>query len=517
MSQKYLLGIDNGTTVTKAALFDLQGRTLAVGSSQEVKVVHPQPGWAEQNMDEIWQATATAIRQCLEQAKIDPAEVAGLSFSGHGGGVWLLDEAGRPVRNAIIWLDGRAKPYLDRWTEDGRFTQIYDESGWSLFPGIGPCAIFPWLMDHEPDSLDKARVNLSSKDWVKYCLTGEFSVDLTMASIAHMNFKTRDYSEQVMELTGISRYRSLFSPIVAPWEVAGYVTAKAAGQTGLKQGTPVAAGAWDGTSSALGAGSVGVGEAASVIGTSGVHVVVSDKADLDPDRIYSLMYHTVPDHYIKNSLSMLGAGNLNWFEREFCLAEREEAQERGGSVYDVINEEVANIPIGAGGIIYLPFLQGERAPFVLPEARGVFFGLGDWHKRGHLLRAVYEGVALSMRHNYEAMQRGAALKTTYLTGGGSNSAVWCQIMADCTGNMMRIASGAELGARGAAINAGVAVGLFPDHKTAVQQMVGIEREYTPQLDHKARYDKLFKLYTDLIQAVWPLWKQSWQVGVADWK
>lgn len=517
MGDKYLLGIDNGTTVTKAALFDLEGRTIAVGSSKEVKVSHPEPGWAEQSMDELWQATVVAIRQCLEQAGVDPVAIAGLSFSGHGGGVWLLDENGRPVRNAIIWLDARAKPYLDQWAADGRADQLYDESGWNLFPGIGPCAIFPWLMEHEPESLERAAVNLTSKDWVKYCLTGELNTDLTMASIAHMSYQTKDYSDRILELTGISRYRPLFSPIVAPWEVAGHITAKAAAETGLVEGTPVAAGCWDGTSSALGAGAVAEGEAASVIGTSGVHLVVANKPDLDPDRVYSLMYHTVPGLYAKNSLSMLAAGNLNWFEREFCLAEKEEGEKRGVSIYQVINEEVAGVPVGAGGILYLPFLQGERAPFVLPEARGVFFGLGDWHNRAHLLRALYEGVALSMRDNYTAMQKGAPLKTTYLTGGGSASEVWCQIMADCTGNTMRISSGEELGARGAAINAGVAVGLFPNHKSAVEQMVGIEREYTPDTNVKARYDTLYRLYTGLIKAVWPLWKQMDEAGVADWK
>jgi sugar (pentulose or hexulose) kinase len=259
-----------------------------------------------------------------------------------------------------------------------------------------------------------------------------------------------------------------------------------------------------------------VGEAASVIGTAGVHVVVSDKPDLDQERVYSLMYHTVPDRYIKNSLSMLAAGNLNWFEREFCLAEQQEADKQGVSIYDVINKEVAEAPIGAGGVIYLPFLQGERAPFVLPEARGLFFGLGDWHKRSHLLRALYEGVALSMRDNYTAMQKGDPLKTTYLTGGGSASEVWCQIMANCTGNVMRVSAGEELGARGAAINAGVAVGLFSDHKAAVQQMVDIKREYEPEAEKKARYDELYELYRDLIKAVWPIWKQSGEIGVANW-
>jgi sugar (pentulose or hexulose) kinase len=149
MSEKYLLGIDNGTTVTKAALFDLHGREVAIGS-QEVGVSHPEPGWAEQSMSDLWQATVRAIRQCLNQSAVDPAAIVGISLSGHGGGVWLLDAEGQPVRDAIIWLDGRAKPYLDRWVADGRFAELYDAGGWTLFAGIGACTIFPWLMEHEP-------------------------------------------------------------------------------------------------------------------------------------------------------------------------------------------------------------------------------------------------------------------------------------------------------------------------------------------------------------------------------
>lgn len=519
----YLLGIDNGTTVTKAALFDLEGREVAVGS-REVAVRHPEAGWAEQSMAEIWEATVAAVRQCLAKAQIHPKAIQGISLSGHGGGVWLIDAQGRPLHDAIIWLDGRAKPYLDRWEAEGKLDELYDECGWRLFPGIGACTIFPWLMDHRPELLEQAAYNLWSKDWVKFRLTGELNTDQTMASIAHMNYATGSYSQRVLELTGIENYRHLFPPIVPSWEIAGRVTAEAATQTGLAEGTPVASGAWDGASSTLGAGAIAAGEAATVIGTAGIHAIVSAAPQKDPERVYSLMYHTVPDHWLKNSLTMLAAGNFNWFLETFCLAEKEAAAERGVSVYEVVDEEVASVPVGAGGVLYLPFLQGERAPFVKPEARGVFFGLGDWHGRPHLLRAIFEGVALSTRDNYQAMQarpepgrrEGQPLETTYLTGGGSRSPVWCQILADCTGNIMRVPEGVELGARGAAINAGVAAGIFRDHAEAVARMVRIEREYTPDPQRAERYAQLYELYRELIQASWNLWERLWALDVAHW-
>lgn len=517
MGDEYLLGIDNGTTVIKAALFDLDGREVAVGRGHEVEIAHPQAGHAEESMEEIWQATVEAVRACLEAAKVDAKSIAGISLSGHGGGVYLLDADGRPVRNAVIWLDGRAAPYLERWSAEGTMAQIYDACGWSVFPGIGACTLFPWLMEHEPESLDRARINLTSKDWVKYRLTGALSTDHTMASIGHIDYATGDYSEKVFELCGIEDYRHLFPPIVKSWEIAGEVTKDAAEETGLVAGTPVAGGAWDGTCSTLGSGCIEVGEAASVIGTAGVHVAVSDRPELDPDRNYSLMYHTVPDRYVKNSLPMLAIGNLNWFEREFLVPERREAESSSENFYELIYRRAVEIPIGSGGIIYLPFLQGERAPFVKPEARGVFFGLTDWHTRAHLLRALLEGIALSTKDSYVCMQKGGRyLETTYLTGGGSRSPVLRQMLADCTQATMKVPVGTELGARGAAINAGVAVALFSDHAEAVRRMVQIEGEYAPDPQRGARYDELYRLYRDLIQALWGPWERSAKLGAASW-
>jgi sugar (pentulose or hexulose) kinase len=468
-------------------------------------------------MEAIWGATVDAIQACLKEADVDPKSIAGTSLSGHGGGVYLLDKDGQPVHEAIIWLDGRAAPYIEKWTEEGRMAEIYDAGGWSIFPGIGPCTIFPWFIENDPNTLKKAAVNLTSKDWVKYRLTGELGTDHTMASIAHIDYETGEYSDRVMELCGIGEYRDLFPPIQKSWEVAGTITKAAAEETGLAEGTPVAAGAWDGTCSTLGSGCIEVGEAASVIGTAGVHVAVSDQPDLDPDRNYSLMYHTVPDRYVKNSLPMLAIGNLNWFEKEFLIPEKEEAETAGTNFYELIYSKAAEIPIGAGGILYLPFLQGERAPFVKPEARGVFFGLTDWHTRAHLLRALLEGIAFSTKDSYECMQKGGGrLERTYLTGGGSRSPILRQLLADCTGATMRVPVGTELGARGAAINAGVAVEIFSDHADAVQRMVQIESEYVPNTEVLARYDEVFVLYKDLIQAVWGMWEQNAKLGAASW-
>jgi len=517
MKQIYLLGIDNGTTTTKATIYDIEGNEIASASSREVKTIHPEPGWAEQSMEEIWQATVSAIRAVLESSRVLPGEIASISLSGHGGGVWLLDKNGKPVRNAIIWLDGRAKPILDLWGQHGLLPKLYDLSGWNLFAGMGPVTIFPWLMEHEPESLRNAHVNLTSKDWVKYCLTGVFSSDYSMASVGLIDFETLEYSTELLELAGIQEHKHLLADLSPAWKVAGQVTKNAADITGLKEGTPVSGGAFDGACSTLGAGCYNVGQASSNIATAGVHAVLSAKPELDDERIYSLMCHTVPGVFYKTSMTMVAAGNLDWFEREFCEVEREAAQKRGISSYEVINEEIAAIPIGSGGIVYLPFLQGERAPFVKPEARGLFFGLGDWHTRVHLAKAVFEGVALSSRHNIDAMIKTGRLDTLFVSGGGSKSSIWCQIIADCVGSRIIVPAGGDAGSRGAAINAGVAVGVFKDHGEGVSKMVKITREYNPDANNMQKYDQIYKLYTHLIDAAWPLWEESSKAGIESWE
>jgi sugar (pentulose or hexulose) kinase len=516
MNKRYLLGIDNGTTTTKATLFEADGTEVAVSSGKDVATVHPAPGWAEQDMLEVWQATAAAIRNVIEKSNINPDDVAGVSSSGHGGGVWLVDEAGNPVRPAIIWLDVRAKPYLDQWGEQGLLSRFYDKSGWNLFAGIGPVTIFPWLLEHEPESLERAHTNLTSKDWVKFCLTGELSTDTSMASIALLDFGSMQYSDDLLRLAGIEAHKHLLPPLVPAWEVAGQVSKAAAELTGLREGTPVAGGGFDGACSALGAGAFASGQACCNIATAGVHVVLASEPILDTERVYSLMAHTVPDIFYKTSMAQLAAGNLDWFVREFCAAEKSDAEQRGTGIYDVIGEEVAGAPVGSGGVIFLPFLQGERAPFVRPDARGVFFGLGDWNTRAHLLRAVFEGVALSTRHNVDAMTKNRRPETTILSGGGSKSDVWCQIIADCLGSEVKVPQGADAGSRGAAINAGVAVGVFADHAEATDKMVEIGRVYQPSAQNQTKYDELYEIYKEAIDAVGRLWEHSSRADIENW-
>lgn len=502
MAEAYLLGIDAGTTMVKSVVFDLHGNEVAK-AGKPIATIHPRPGWAEHDMKEVWDAVATSIREALNKGEIKPETVKGVSMSAQGAGSWFVSKKGRPTRNAVGWADGRAAYIIDRWKEDGTLDRIFEASGFMYYSGSGPGIIVPWFKENEPQVLEQSKAVMWCNDWVRFCLTGEILTDEPDASIAMMDQKRRVYSDEVFALAGISEYKQLFPPVKQSHEIGGKVTRDAAKKTGLIEGTPVAMGAWDCSSTALGAGCVQPGDATSIVGTAGIHLCLASEPAVN--RAYSLACHAVPGRWLINSMAMTAANNLDWFEREFCLAECQEAERHGQSKYEVINREVDSVPIGANGVMYLPFLQGERAPFVEPRARAEFFGMGDWTKRADLIRAVYEGVALATRHNYTQMEKGARFAEVRLGGGGAQSEVWTQIIADCTGKIMKVTSGTEFGARGAAINAAVALGIFKDHREAVGQMVSVSRVQEPDPKKTEMYAEIFKLYVKLIERNRKMW------------
>lgn len=509
MSTRYLLGIDVGTTMMKSVIFDLNGTEVA-SAAHETNIIHPHPGWAEQDMNAVWSATSRSISDVLQKAGIKGSDVAGLSLCAQGAGTWLIDESGKPVRNAVSWLDGRAGSIIDEWREDGTFEAMTQACGLVYYSGSGPGIIFPWFVRNDANTLERARWQLWPKDWVRFCLTGEVMTDETDPSMGMIDLPSRRYSSKVQELAGIEDYADRLPPVKSSADLAGTVTRAAAEETGLAEGTPVAVGAWDVTSTALGQGCFKANQGFSILGTAGIHGVITDSTETD--SAYSTSVHTVPGMYLVHSMAMTAANNLDWFIGEFGESEERKAKEEGRSKFDVINDLIKATPIGSNGVYFLPFLQGERAPFVEPNARGEFLGLGDWSKRADMYRAVYEGVALATRHNYEAMESGSKFDTIRLGGGGARDRLWTQIIADCTGKVMEVTSGSEYGARGAAINAGIALGYFSSYEEAVQSMVSVERVQEPVPANTQRYTEIYGLYTELVDSHMKLWPRMHAVA-----
>jgi L-xylulokinase len=499
----YLLGIDNGGTIAKAALFTLDGREVAV-ASRKTEMITPQPGHTERDMDSLWQATAGAIRAVIEQSRIAPGEIAAVATAGHGNGLYLVDQDGRPVRNGIISTDSRAKDYVARWYRDGVDRQVLPHTMQSLWPAQ-PNAILAWLRDHEPETIRRAGWVLMVKDYIRFRLCGAICTELTdMSATSLMSVRDRDYHPEVLEAFGLAEMRRLLPPIKRPEEICGRVTAQAAAETGLKEGTPVAGGLFDAAACVLASGVIDEAPMCVIAGTWSVNQYVS-KTPVVSEEVFMTSLYCTPGYHMILEASATSASNLEWFVTQFFQAERETAEKTGRSVYQLCNDLVAQSRPEGAKIVFLPFLFGSN---VDADAKACFVGLNGWHSRGDVLRAIYEGVAFGHKAHVDRLLRfrGPA-KTIRLAGGAAHSGVWAQIFADTFQLPVEITAGTELGALGAAMTAGIAAGCFADYREAVQAMVKIAQVFPPNPTLADLYKEKYHRYQAVLEALKPVWKE----------
>ena len=406
MSQ-YLLGIDNGSTVSKAALFDFHGKEIAVVSHKAL-TEYPHPGWTERNMETLWQGTARAIREVIVKSGVKPEEIAGIGNTGHGNGVYLLDKQGKPLRHGIQSMDTRAANVLTEWNQrnlHGKVFPFTTQSFWSAQPN----ALLAWLKQNEPQNYERLGAILMVKDYIKYRLTGEITGDYTdMSATSLMDVRNQCYSRELMALYGLSEAYDALPPLKHSSELAGQVTPAAAQETGLATGTPVVGGLFDVDASAIGAGAINVNQACLVMGSWSINEVITREPIVDPSLFMTTLF-AEPGLYLTIEGSATSATNLEWFVNQFCGEEQYQAKRRGISVYEVCNEEVASLPLDSTNIIFHPFLYGSN---VQPTARAGFYGMAGWHTRAHLLRALYEGVVFGHLSHIEKL-RAAGGKINY--------------------------------------------------------------------------------------------------------
>jgi L-xylulokinase len=472
---KYLLGIDNGSTVSKAALFDLSGKEIAVASCA-ADTEYPHPGWTERDMEMLWQSTASAIREVLAKSGARPEEIAGIGNTGHGNGVYLLDKQGQPLRNGIQSLDSRAADVVSEWNQRNLHAEVFPFTLQSFWPAQ-PNALLVWLKKNEPRNYERVGAILMVKDYIKYRLTDEISGDYTDMSAANlMDVRNKCYSNELLALYDLSEVADALPPLKQSSEVAGQVTGAAAQETGLAAGTPVVGGLFDVDASAIGSGVINPNQACLVMGSWSINEVITEYPIVDPSLFMTTIF-AEPDLFLTIEGSATSATNLEWFVNQFCGDEHAEAKRRGISVYEVCSEEVASLPPGSTNIIFHPFLFGS---YVQPSARAGFYGVAGWHTRVHLLRALYEGVAFGHLSHIEKLRRaGGQINSARLAGGGSRSPVWSQIFADTIQVPMEVPDGNELGARGAALSAGIGAGVYRDYAEAVQAAVSVVRVHEP--------------------------------------
>ncbi|MEI6644419.1 MAG: FGGY-family carbohydrate kinase [bacterium] len=495
---KYLVGIDNGGTVSKAAVFTADGRELAVAGRPVASIVK-HPGWSERDMNVLWQDTAAAIREAVEKSGVNPSDIACVTCTGHGNGLYLIDADGKPVRNGIYSSDGRAASIIADWKARGIDAQALPKTAQCVWPAQ-PNALLAWLREHEPESIQKAASLLMAKDYTRFKLTGNVAMELTdMSGTSLMNVVTAKYDDSVLEIFGIPEMKRLMPPLVQSAEVCGTITAEASLLTGLKTGTPVAGGMFDIDACGLSSGCMDERQFVIVTGTWGNNQYIA-RTPLVDKGLFMTSCYSIPGWYLMLEGSPTGAGNLEWFISTFLEDKKILLKQEGkDSVFTWAECVIGACEPQETDPFFLPFVYGENVGY---PAKATFLGLASQHTRAEVLRAVYEGCVFS--HNMH-IQRLYAFRekpeVVRITGGAARSAVWMQMFADIFQVPVEVPDGSELGALGAAIAGAVASGLYPTYAAAITAMTRVARRYEPNPARVAMFAKRYAIYSKACQAL----------------
>lgn len=499
---KYLVGIDNGGTFSKAALFDEDGRQISVASVPTVTIT-PQSGYTERDMNELWQVNAEAVRTAIAKSGVDPKDIAGVSFSGHGKGLYMVAEDGSPAYNGILSTDARAWEYVEIWSGNGVKEKVYEKTFQDIL-ACQPVSILAWFRDNKPEVLERTKYIFAVKDYIRFMLTGEAYAEYTDFSGANLvNLTTHQYDRELMGYFGLEEVYDKLPPLKYSSDICGCVTKEASVQTGLPEGIPVAAGMFDVNACGIASGLSDEEQMCMVAGTWSINEFIRNTPVTNGTVALNSMF-CIPGYYLVEESSPTSAGNMEWFIRNLMSYEKAEAKEQGGSVYDVTNKWVEDIEPQDSEIIFLPFLNGSNEDAL---AKGTFVGLTAYHNKHHMLRAVYEGIVFShYTHVRKLLVNRERPKSIRLSGGAANSDVWVQIFADVLQIPIDVIEDKELGAQGAAMAAGIAAGIYPDYEAAIRRTVKISKTINPRPEYAAVYQEKYERYRAVIDGLSSAWK-----------
>jgi xylulokinase len=485
----YFMGIDTSTTATKALLMGADGKVVAVASS-EYSYETPRPLWTEQHPDLWWQGTIASIQQVLAQTGVDPADVKGVGLTGQMHGLVLLDAAGEVLRPAILWNDQRTGAQCDEIRERLGNERLIQITGNDALTGFTAPKIL-WVRENEPEVYARAAHILLPKDYVRYLLTGEFAADKAGgAGTILFDIASRDWSPEVLEALDIPA-EWLPTTYEGP-EITGVLCAEAVRASGLKAGTPVVGGGGDQAAQAVGVGAVEPGIVALTLGTSGVIFASTPEPFVEPEGRLHAFCHSVPGRWHLMGVMLSAAGSLRWYRDTLAP----------GVDFDTLLGPAAKTPAGSEGLLFLPYLTGERTPHPDPLARGAFVGLTVRHTQPHMTRAVLEGVAFGLRDSFELMKSAglAEIRQVRVSGGGSKSALWRQILADVLDVELVTVNTTEGAAYGAALLAATGAGVFPDVESACAATIRLTGTTSPGPASSA-YQESYPVYRDLYPAL----------------
>jgi xylulokinase len=490
-----LIGIDVGTGGTRVLLVDAAGKVVGSQVREHAPFRSPQPGWAEQDPEDWWQAAVHAIPALLKAAGTAPEEIAAVGLSGQMHGAVLLDATDCVLRPALIWCDQRTAAeaaWLTMQLGAKRLIQLTSNPALTNFT----LTKLLWVRTHEPAIWRQFRSFLLPKDYVRFRLTGEKAMDVADASgTLLLNVAGRRWSGEM--LAAADMHQSILPALYECHEIAGTVTAEAASLTGLCAGTPVVAGAGDQAAGALGMGIVRPGDVSATIGTSGVVFAATDQPFLDPHGRLHTFCHAVPGRWHVMGVTQAAGLSLRWFRDTF--ANKNDSEEYGRLV-----ETASTVAPGADGLLWAPYLMGERTPYLDPEARGALVGLTASHRSPHIVRAIMEGVAFSLKDTLSIFSEiGVPAHAIRLGGGGARSSLWRQIQADVYGQEVEIVATEEGAAYGAALLAGVGAGVWPSADAACDAVIRIAHRIAPQPSDSAKLQELYVLYRGLYPSLQP--------------
>jgi xylulokinase len=489
------LGIDVGTGGTRAVLIDNAGKVIGAATGEHIAFASPQTGWAEQDPTDWWKACQIAVQNAMRAANISSDRIACVGLTGQMHGAVLLDEDGTVIRPAIIWCDQRTEEQCRELTDRiGAARLIELTSNPALTNFTLPKLL--WVREHEPANWKRIKSVLLPKDYIRFRLTGERAIDVAEASgtlmleVAH-----RRWSQEVLEAAGIDAawLPTLYESI----EVSGRISTDGAKATGLQAGTPVVGGAGDQAAGAVGMGIVRPGAVSATIGTSGVVFAATDRPALDPKGRIHTFCHAIPGRWHVMGVTQAAGLSLRWFRDNFGTVAQDNRD-----LYDQLGDEAAKIPAGSDGVLWAPYLMGERTPHLDPHARGALIGLAANHGRGYVIRAIMEGVAFSLRDTFTIFNEMAVpVRNIRLGGGGARSPLWRQIQADVYAHSVEIVEADEGAAYGAALLAGVGASAWLSVDEACETAIRVAKRIEPNSHDQAVMQRQYQAYRRLYPAL----------------
>jgi xylulokinase len=487
-----LLGIDLSTTGAKALLIDEQGRAVA-SASTALTLSTPRPLWAEQHPRDWWEATTASIRTALATAEATDDEVRAVGLTGQMHGLALLDKQGEPLRPAILWNDQRTAAECDEIRARIGKSRLIAVTGNDALPGFTAPKLL-WVRRHEPEVYARAAHILLPKDYIRYRLTGDFAMDKADGSGTLLfDLAARDWSPEVTDALDIPS--SWLPPTHEGPNATGVVSAEAAALTGLAVGTPVMAGGGDQSAQAVGVGAIDPGIAAVTLGTSGVVFAATSAPLFEPEGRLHAFCHAVPGRWHLMGVMLSAAGSLQWLHDTLAP----------DVSFDALMDEAAQAPAGSEGLLFVPYLSGERTPHPDPLARGAWVGLTVRHTRAHMIRAVLEGVSFGLRDGFTLLAQVGLDEMTNarISGGGARSPLWRAILASVLATPLESVEASEGAAHGAALLAGVGAGVWPDVASACAATIQPGEITIPNAEWQVTYERLYPVYQSLYPALKP--------------